>query len=356
MNPHIKKDFILNAFLYNQSLEKPFFLSYVPATDYYQKFDYFKFEINLPNNHKTITDKFYQSKTEELINNELSKNNLKRIKLSGDDFLKPYFKYYFEKNPEHHIVLLKFFNEFFPYSYSQIQFISQFDKKENENLIVNCNQWLQFSDNNLVNLNQLMIDKNFNEGFRVSIFKKFVEANLKFLNKTPYASKKLEEFLLENYTSSIDIIACNVVAIQSRKNDVKEELFDKLFLSKYSICFSDKMDIDKCLKFFQISGWGHSNYTNVIKLYHDYLKTSHQCEISCFFSQNNKEAEFFIKTNHQDMTIELYKKQLFSIFNFLRNNPEISFNNLNISKLLLNEKLNKNLDSDSDKPKTKSKI
>ena len=40
MNPHIKKDFILNAFLYNQSLEKPFVLSYMPATEYYQKFEY----------------------------------------------------------------------------------------------------------------------------------------------------------------------------------------------------------------------------------------------------------------------------------------------------------------------------
>ena len=34
---------------------------------------------------------------------------------------------------------------------------------------------------------------------------------------------------------------------------------------------------------------------------------------SIITSSNNKEADFFIKTNHQDMTIELYKKQLFSI-------------------------------------------
>ena len=55
-------------------------------------------------------------------------------------------------------------------------------------------------------------------------------------------------------------------------------------------------------------------------------------------------------------TIGFTKKNAQTFFNFLRNNPEISFNNLNISKLLLNEKLNKSLDSDSDKPKTKSKI
>lgn len=356
MNPLIKKDFILKAWNYNESLNEKYFVSYDNPTGYYSKIEYFKFEKQQSNKFKSITENFYYSKTEELISNEISKNNLKTVKIIGDDFLTQYFKHYFINHPENQIMLLKFFNNFFNYNIKAIQFLSQFDKKENENFIVNCNQWLQFDENNLVSLNQLMIDKNFNEGFRVSILKKFVEANLKFLNKTPYASKKLEDFLFENYTSSIDIIACNVVAIQSRKNDVKEELFDKLFLSKYSICFSDKMDIDKCLKFFQISGWGHSNYANAIKLYHDHLKKSHQCEITCFFSQNNKEADFFIKTNHQDMTIELYKKQLFSIFNFLRNNPDISFNNLNISKVLLNEKLNKSLDSDSDKTKVKSKI
>lgn len=355
MNPHIKKDFILKAWNYNESLDTKFFVSYDSPTGYYS-LECFKFEQKQPNNFKPITEKFYQSKTEELISNEISKNNFKKLKILGDDFLTQYFKHYFINHPENQFMLLKFFNEFFYHTLKPIQFIEQFEKKDIENFLINSHKWLDFNEFNLIKTHELMSNKNFNEGLTVSILKKFVENNLKYINKNPIISKQLEDFLFEKYPHHINIIAPNVVAIQSRKNDVQETSFNNVFSDKYSICFSDEIDIEKCLKTFQIAGWNVTAYSSLIKVFHDYLKTSHECSVSCFFSQNNKNAEFFIKTNNENINIDFYKKHLFILLNFSRNNPDMSLSNLNINKIFLHEKLNKNLESETHNTKTKSKI
>ena len=58
----------------------------------------------------------------------------------------------------------------------------------------------------------------------------------------------------------------------------------------------------------------------------------------------------------KNINIDFYKKHLFILLNFSRNNPDMSLSNININKIFLHEKLNNNLESETHNTKAKSKI
>ena len=352
INPLLKKQFILESYDYNSNLKNPYFIYYENPTDYWYKNNYWNFSLTQPKNYHSVSFEQFSFITNKEINNEISNKNSRKIIITNNDFLLDYFKFFFEKHKDKQLDLLKFFNTLLNnHSVNIFKFLSQFDKKTIEPLLIESNQWIDYSKIKLDDLDTLMI--NFNEGFRVSIFKKLIESNLKFINKNPLISKNLETFLNNNYPNSLDIIACNINSIKKRNDIINFLDYDKVFSKNKKFCITDNIDIDKLQKIFQISGWENYKYVSLIKEYHNYLKNKLQFEITCFFSLNNKSAEFFIKLESANFSLENYKKDIFTLLNFFKNESEQIISQTNLNTIFLNQKLSENLAINHSKNKTK---
>lgn len=345
MNPLIKKQFIIEAWNYNQSLEIPFFVSYYEPTDFYYKNNWFKFSKSL--NEKNILtkdkQKYYTNIVEKSIENEINNSNSRKIIISGDEFLESYFKYFFEQHTELQIDLLKFFNKFLNYNFKSTDFLKQFDKQQIDPFLNQINYWFQFSNENLTELENLMLEKQFDENFRISILKKYVNHNLKTINKTPSLSKGLEDFLFFHYPSSIDSISTNVVAIKNRLSELNEEQYLMSFSKNNLFCLHEEINTDNLLKTFQIAGWTYSSYNSVIQTYHNHLLKKYNFEIKTDISQNQKKISTFISMKENHFTLDDYKKDLLVLFKFYRANPEHKPIAENLEQIFLNNKLNENL-------------
>lgn len=356
MNPLIKKQFLLEAWNYNNSLEEPFTVSYAEPHEYFYKNNWIKFSKTA--HEKTILsgkqDKYYYALVEKEINNEKLKPNSRKLIISGEDsFLEPYFKHFFIQHPELQSDLLKFFNGFLSYKYKPTEFLKNFDKKEVEPFLININHWYVYNNDNLQILHDFMMHNQFNEGFRVSIFKKYVDHNLKIINKTPALSQGLEEFLSSNYYNSFAIITTNVVAIQNRLAEVNEENYFNSFSNQSNYCLHENIQTDSLLKTLQIAGWSHSSYNAVILMYHQYLVENKDFKIKAETSQNLKEMEVFITMKTNDFTLDNYKNDLLTLFKFYRSNPNQKLQTENTEQVLFNKKLNESLPLETSRTKTK---
>ena len=340
MNPNIKKKFILEAWDYNLSLVTPFSTSYISDNSYYSKNNYISFQEPV---EQTYSIKNYHSLVEKFIAAEINEPNAKKLLLKGDSFLIPYFKYFFVQNKELQLDLLKFYNSFFNYNFKTIDFLKDFENKKIETFLTNVNYWLDYSTKNIIDLNSFMLEKSFNEGFKVSILKKYVEKNLKTINKNPILSKYLEDFLTQNYPQELDLIATNVVAIKSRFNSPDIAQYEKSFNKSTVYCITDNLLLDNLLKTFQISGWANSSYQRAVSIYHTYLEDKYDFKIHSLIPQNQKNIEFFIKMKNSEFTLIDYKKDLMNLLSFYKSNPELSLTKENLDKLFFNQKLNDSL-------------
>lgn len=348
MNPLIKKQFILEAWQYNQSLDTPFTLSYYEPHEYYHKKNWFQFNQSPSPNTKNILnhdkEKYFLNLVEKSIETERTNPNARKLIIQGDDtFLAPYFKHFFIQHPELQLDLLKFFNGFLNYNFKPTTFLKDFDKKQIEPFLTHINHWLSYSNEHIKELHELMIDREFNEGFRVSILKKYVTHNLKIINKNPSLSKGLENFLFNHYSTSFDLITPNVVAIQNRLSDLDEKQYFTSFSNKNLFTLYEELKIESLLKTFQIAGWGFSSYNTVIQLYHTHLTKQHDFNIKAEVSQSQKDMTVFITMKNNEFTLEDYKKDLFVLFKFYRLYPEQKLSEDNLKQIFLNHKLNENL-------------
>lgn len=342
MNPNIKKQFILEAWEYNAQLATPFTVSYSSDTSYYVKNNYLSFIDPKPND-QSMKYHNYEFLVEKEITSEINQTNSRTLVLTGANFIAPYFKHFFIKHTHLQLDLLKFFNTLLSHVHNVIDFINGFEKKEMEPLLTNVNHWYSYNTPNLKSLQSLMVDKSFNEGFRVSILKKYIQGNLKNINKHPNLSKDLEDFIMEHYPQDSDLLAQNVVAIKSRLQAIDQDLFKQAFNKKPVYCITDNILNDTLLKTFQISGWNHSSYNRVIHIYHDHLKTVKDFNIQAHTSTNQKETSVFIMMKNNDYTIDDYKKDIFVLLNFYRNHPEHSVNIDNVTKIFFNQKMQESL-------------
>lgn len=352
MNPNIKKKFLLDAWDYNASLDKPFLVSYDSPTSYYMKHNYLLFKSELENKI-TIKKDYYNSLIEKEIAAEISNSSQRKLTLNADNnFIEPYFTHFFKNNTSLQLDLLKFFYELLNHNFKIFNFLEKFEKKEIEPFLSNINHWQSYNSKSLIDLHTLMIEKNFNEGFRVSILKKYVENNLKVINKKPELSKSLEEFLTQYYYNSFDIITSNVVAIQNRLKPVDEERYLSSFNKDTVSCITDNIKFDNLLKTFQISGWTHDSYRRVVSNYHIHITKQNNFKIKEIISENQKELNFFITMKNSDYSLDTYKKDLFVLINFYRNNHNYVINDEHISKILFNQKLNDSLNGEKKKEKS----
>lgn len=347
MKPSLYKQFMLEAYDYNASLPEPFDIIYVHSTEYYSKFHYFKFRNNetLGYNEFLIQEKShpnYSSILERDLKEQSANPNAKQLILIGDtDFMHAYFNHFFNQHKELQLDLLKFYTGFVKFSSTQLDFLNTLEKKEIEPFLLQINSWYTYSNESLKNLNTLMTNKNFNEGFKVGIIKKYVEYNLKAINKNPSFSKGLEEFVDNHYPNFMDIITPNVVAIQKRIEPVDQTTYFSSF--KNSICLYQHIDSEKLLKTFHIAGWTTSSYNSLVQMYHLYLSENKKFNIKADIHQNQKSIEVYIKTPNSDYTLEKYQQDLLFLFNFYRQNPEHRLLIDNVSKILFNQKLQDNL-------------
>lgn len=355
MNPLLKKQFLLEAWNYNQSLEKPYLVGYKTPTEYYNRNKYVLFQPNLEKPVNVIIKKeYYDNVIEHDIQEEMKNSNIKKLVLSaGDTFLIPYFKYFFIHHPEKQSDLLKFFNDLLSYKHDPFQFLKDFDKKDVEKLLLNIDKWSQYSTNNIQKLEDLMQTQGMNEGFRVSILKKYVERSLKVINKQPLLSQELETFLNQYYPQALDIIAPNVVAIQNRKQEVDLERYFTAFNQTPLYCLVENINIDILLKTFQVSGWTHSAYLSAIQNYHEYLKNKYGFEITVRSSTNQKEMDVFIKMRTSEYDMEQYKGDLMVLFKFYRNNHEQKMTQDNLMSIFLNHQLQQELPQETKKARAK---
>lgn len=346
MNPLIKKQFLLEAFEYNQSLDFPFHIYFEEPFQYYQHNTiHFKTIQNVPEKYSktNMLEKTYVSLINKHIDLETSNIHKKFLINAEKEFIFPYFDHFFKENKDLQLDLLKFYSSLVGYTRPHFEFLKDLDKKEVESLLTQVNHWLPYGTHNLEALNQLMLFKNFNEGFRVSIFKKHVEKNLKTINKKPELSKGLEDFLDKNYLDSFDLIANNVVAIQSRFQAIDSTLYHNSFSKETTVCLYESIQLDKILKSFQISGWKETSYGSVFNLYHDYLKNNNKFKINSTTSQNQKQVEVFIIMPDNTFTLENYKNDMLVIFSHFRQYPNTILTSEIISKTLFNHKLNSHL-------------
>lgn len=344
MNLLLKKQFILEAFDYNNSLDKPFSTSYLSQSDYYIKSNYIVFTENTDTQEPASQLHNSQSIVDKHINLEMTIPNNRKLLLSGDNFIIPYFKHFFIQHKELQLDLLKFFTGFMPFhKTNNFQFLTQFDKKEVEPLLTHINHWLGFTSHNISALNDFMLEKKFTEGFIVSVLKKYVSHNLKNINKSPSLSQDLENFLVNNYSQYIDIISSNVVAIESRFKPVDQQLYQEAFQKNTTYCLTDKISINTLLKTFQIPGWDRNQYSRFISSYHLFISKNNSLEVHTMISQNQKEVEFYIKMKTPDYTLDHYKDNLFVLLHFYRNNSEYPIDLDHFSKVFFNQKLNDSL-------------
>lgn len=353
MNPLIKKQFILEAYSYNASLEQPLHISYVSSSSNYTytKTLYFKpFE---PNQIQMIEKKYFDY-VEKDIKAQMTEPHAGNLSFSPNiSFLVPYFKHFFIQHKDLQLDLLKFYNEIVPYNFKSVDFLKDFEKKDIEPFLINIGHWKKYSTESLTDLHTFMLEKSFSEGFRVSILKKHVESNLKNINKHPHLSQGLEDFLFENYPQFIQLIAPNVVAIQNRFEVVDQEKYEMAFTShkKTVYCLTDTIELDTLLKTFQIPGWVLFQYEIAINLYHEHIKEKLDLTIESTTSTNRKQIEIYIKMKTPDYSLIDYKKKLFILMDFYRNNSKHKVTTENISNLFFNQHLNDSLVPDNKKQK-----
>lgn len=349
MKPSLKKQFMLEALSYNASLNEPLNLFYYSSSDYYSTINYILFRKENTTKHNEVKlnieqNSYYASLVEKGIAHELSDKNNKKLNLDGDsDFMSGYFKHFFTAHPDLQLDLMKFFHGFLKYSTKPTEFLKQFDKKQIEPFLTQVNYWHSYSTENLKDLNTLMVDTNFSEGFRVSVIKKYVEHNLKVINKNPHYSKALEEFIDNEYPQYMDIIAPNVVAIQNRFKNINYDQYYSSFSEKP--CIYQHVNIEKILKTFHVAGWATSSYLSLIQMYNHSLVEKKQFEIKEDIHQNHKNIQVYIKMPDNNFTLEHYQKDLLTLFEFYRNNASYQINLENINKVLFNKKMNLDLPS-----------
>lgn len=356
MNPLIKKQFLLEAFDYNQSLESPFHIYFEdPHSYYHHDTIHFKFINNVPEKyHKfKMLEKSYNSLINKHIDLEVTNSHKKFLIGAEKEFIFPYFNYFFKKHQDLQLDLLKFYSSLIGYTRPHFEFLKDLDKKDVESFLTQVNHWLPYGNHHLEPLNELMLFKNLSEGFRVSVFKKYVEKNLKTINKNPSLSKGLEDFLDKNYLDSFDLIAPNVTAIQSRFKSIDSLQYQSSFSNKEQFVIKENIQLDKILKTFQTSGWTEASYGRVVNVYHEYLKQKNNFQIHSLTSQNQKNVEVFITMQNPEYSLNDYRNDLLVVFTFFRNNPEHILNMDNFSNILFNHKLNNSLPSKEIKPKAK---
>lgn len=338
---------MLEALSYNAGLTEPCHIFYYSSTDYRSTINYILFRKDNKTRHNEVKlnsqeNSYYTNLVEKGIAHEMSDKKNKQLDLTGDsDFMSGYFKHFFTQHPELQLDLMKFFHGFLKYSTKQTDFLKQFDKKQIEPFLTQINTWFSYGTENLKDLNSLMNDTNFSEGFRVSVIKKYVEHNLKVINKNPHFSKALEEFIHTNYTQYTDIIAPNVVAIQNRFTHIDKDIYNSCFSEK--TCLYQLINIEKILKTFHIAGWSNSSYQSLIQMYNHTLVEKKDFEIKEDIHQNHKNIQVYIKMNDNSFTLENYQKDLFVLFEFYRNHPEHKLNSENIQKILFHQKVNNDL-------------
>lgn len=347
MKPNLYKQFMLEAYDYNASLPEPFDIIYIRPNEYYIKNNYLSFkkpdtvmsyEMVISNDSPPS----YTSIVERDLKEQSANPNAKQLLLVGNtDFMHAYFNHFFDQHKDLQLDLLKFYSGFVKFTSTQLDFLNNLEKKEIEPFLLQINYWYNYSNESIKNLNTFMTNKNFNEGFKVGIIKKYVEYNLKVINKNPSFSKGLEEFVDNHYPNFMDIITPNVVAIQKRIEPVDQTIYFSSF--KDSICLYQHIDSEKLLKTFHIAGWTTSSYNSLIQMYHLYLSENKKFNIKTDIHQNQKSLEVYIKTPDSDYTLEKHQQDLLFLFNFYRQNPEHRLLIDNVSKILFNQKIQDNL-------------
>lgn len=354
MNPFIKKQFYTELWSYNNSLDKPFNIYYdspVLGSGYSNYLRFEEKEQNEINYAKKERD--YIIIIENNIEQERINPNARKLSVVGNEIVAPYFKYFFMTHPDLQLDLLKFFNNLLSYPHKPLEFLKTLEKENVAPLIVKFNQWLPYSTQNLNSLQDLMTHLNFENGFRVNIFKNYVKHNLKIINKNPSLSKDLELFTYDNYSDYASIITESVVSIKKRKEEVNEKEYFNSFLKEKTYALIEKINTENILNTFQIAGWQASQYNRLICSYHDYIKNKHNLEINYVTTKNDKIMDVVIKMKNEDFTLEHYQKDLFILFSFCRNNYNTLPTQDMISQIFLNYQLNENLDNKTTRTKSK---
>ena len=361
MNKNIKKKFLLDAWDYNQTLESPFSITYdVPEGFYYRNNNLFFEDLkNIPKYVKgtvVLTKNSYQRIVERDIEENAKNQNLRGLNLVGHNFIDNYFLHFFKANPELQLDLLKFYAELTGNKSEKVfDFISQFNKDEISDYLLEVKNWLPYDNENLEKIQELLENKDISDRVSLLVVRSLVDKNTKIINKTISYSSFLEDFVYAKYPNYFQEITQNIVAIQKRKKEVNFTEFDDLFKNNVNYCFQEKLNFSKIQKFFQIPNWNEVFYATLLNSYHEHLvKKFPEISISTIQEINNV-LEVFVKMEREVLLKEKYKKDLFNLFSEYRKTKNLDLYPETIEKILLNVELSSQLE-ESTKQKSKIKI